>query len=102
VVGVAMDEEGWQTVKTYLEQHPINYRIVVGDGDFAKLYGVTSLPVTLLIDRRGRIADAHVFLRAVEARLLRKKGASRCAFTRESCWSASPWRSASPAAPPPS
>jgi peroxiredoxin len=60
-IGVAMDDEGWDKVKPYLEEHPINYRIVVGDANFAKLYGgITSLPVTLLIDRRGRIATTHV------------------------------------------
>ena len=46
-------------MKPYLEQHPINYPIVVGNADIAKSYGVASLPETLLIDRRGRIADAH-------------------------------------------
>jgi peroxiredoxin len=59
-IGVARDAEGWEKVKPYLEQHPITYPIVVGDEDFAKLYDVTSMPVTLLIDRRGRIADWHV------------------------------------------
>ena len=58
-IGVAMDGEGWPLVKPYLAQHPINYPIVVGNADIAKSYGVASLPVTLLIDRRGRIADAH-------------------------------------------
>jgi len=58
-IGVAMDEEGWAKVRPYLQQKPINYPIVVGDPDFAKMYKVTSLPVTLLIDRHGRIADAH-------------------------------------------
>jgi cytochrome c biogenesis protein CcmG/thiol:disulfide interchange protein DsbE len=55
-----MDAEGWPIVKPYLEKHPINYRILVGDADVAKLYDIKNLPVTLLIDRRGRIADAHV------------------------------------------
>jgi peroxiredoxin len=59
-IGVAMDEEGWQKVKPYLEAHPINYPIVVGVPDLATPYHITSLPVTLLIDREGRIADAHV------------------------------------------
>ena len=58
-IGVAMDEEGWDTVTPYLQQKPITYPIVVGDADFAKKYNVTSLPVTLLIDRHGRIAEAH-------------------------------------------
>jgi peroxiredoxin len=58
-IGVAMDEEGWKAVTPYLRKKPINYPIVVGDADFAKAYGVTSLPLTLLIDREGRIADVH-------------------------------------------
>src|SRR5262249_19322281 len=61
-IGVAMDDEGWQTVKPYLEQHPINYPIVVADANLAQRYHVTNLPVTLLIDRDGRIADQHVGL----------------------------------------
>jgi thiol-disulfide isomerase/thioredoxin len=61
-IGVAMDVEGWQVVRPYLDQHPINYRIVVADADFSRRYNVTSMPVTLLIDRHGRIADSHVGL----------------------------------------
>jgi cytochrome c biogenesis protein CcmG/thiol:disulfide interchange protein DsbE len=59
-IGVAMDEDGWKSVTPYLRKKPINYPIVVGDADFAQAYGVTSMPMTLLIDRKGRIADAHV------------------------------------------
>lgn len=58
-IGVAMDDEGWKTVKPYLAEHPINYSIVVTDPAVTKDYGVQSLPVTLLIDRSGRIADSH-------------------------------------------
>jgi len=58
-IGVAMDDEGWQKVKPYLAQHPITYPIVLGDAAFGKRYGITALPVTLLIDREGRIADSH-------------------------------------------
>jgi peroxiredoxin len=59
-LGVALDDEGWKLVRPYVESHPFNYPVVVGDADFAKVYGVTSLPVTLLIDRNGKIADTHV------------------------------------------
>jgi thiol-disulfide isomerase/thioredoxin len=59
-IGVAMDDEGWKLVNPYLEQHPISYPVVVGDADVATLFQITSLPVTLLIDRNGRIADWHV------------------------------------------
>jgi cytochrome c biogenesis protein CcmG/thiol:disulfide interchange protein DsbE len=60
-IGAAVDDEGWQTIKPYLAQHPISYPIVLGDMDVVqKTFGLpASLPVTLLIDRRGRIATTH-------------------------------------------
>lgn len=60
VVGVSMDEDGWKSVKPFLEKNPMNYSVVVGNPDLAKLYGVDSMPMTLLIDRDGKIAASHV------------------------------------------
>lgn len=59
-IGIAMDDEGWPLVKPYLVEHPISYPIVIGSADVAKRFQVTNMPVTLLIDRDGRIADQHV------------------------------------------
>jgi len=60
-IGVAVDEEGWRAVKAYLAEHPITYPVVLGDFDvLEKTFGLpASLPVTLLIDRQGRIAVTH-------------------------------------------
>jgi hypothetical protein len=38
----------------------MKYPVGLGDEDLAKLYGVNSLPMTLLIDREGRVAAKHV------------------------------------------
>ena len=60
VLGVAMDDEGWEAVKPYIEQHKINYRVVLGNDSVADQYGgVDALPTTFLIDREGRIAAKH-------------------------------------------
>jgi cytochrome c biogenesis protein CcmG/thiol:disulfide interchange protein DsbE len=59
VVGVAMDEEGWTIVKPFVAETKINYPIVIGNSDLATRFGVDGLPVTLLIDRNGKIADSH-------------------------------------------
>jgi cytochrome c biogenesis protein CcmG/thiol:disulfide interchange protein DsbE len=59
-ISVAMDVEGWRVVKPYLAAHPINYPIVLGNPTLVKPYSITNMPVTLLIDRTGKIADAHV------------------------------------------
>jgi hypothetical protein len=37
----------------------VNSPVVIGTPDLAKLYGVDSMPVTLLIDREGKTADLH-------------------------------------------
>src|SRR2546427_8267264 len=48
VLGVSFDDDGWKSVKPYMEEKKMNYRVVVGDDNVAKLYGgVESLPTTL-------------------------------------------------------
>lgn len=59
VIGVSMDDDGWKSVRPFLAQHKLNYPVVIGTQELGKKYGADSLPVTLLIDRDGRIAEAH-------------------------------------------
>ncbi len=63
VLGVSMDDNGWEDVKPFLAEMQVNYRIVIGNDRTAEVYGgVESLPTTFLIDREGRIAVVHVGL----------------------------------------
>jgi thiol-disulfide isomerase/thioredoxin len=63
VIGVSLDEEGWEVVKPYLEARKVNYRSTVGTDAVAQLYGgIEALPTTFVIDREGRIASTHVGL----------------------------------------
>ena len=60
VVGVSVDDDGWKSVKPFLEANQVNYPVVIGDWNLAARFGITSLPVTLLVDRNGKVADFHV------------------------------------------
>jgi len=63
VLGVSMDDEGWEVVKPFLAQLGVNYRVVIGNDETSQLYGgVDALPTTFLIDRAGKIAAVHVGL----------------------------------------
>ncbi|HLK20600.1 MAG TPA: redoxin domain-containing protein [Bryobacteraceae bacterium] len=63
VIGVSMDEEGWDAVKPYIDDHKINYRVLLGNEQVSDIYGgLDSLPTTLLIDRQGKIASVHIGL----------------------------------------
>jgi peroxiredoxin len=59
-IGVSLDEDGWTSVRPYLVTHPIDYPIAVADQNFARRFGFEgALPVTMLIDRAGRVAEVH-------------------------------------------
>jgi peroxiredoxin len=58
-IGVSMDDDGWKSVKPFLQQNKLNYPVVIGNEGLGKQFGVESMPVTLLIDRDGKIAESH-------------------------------------------
>ena len=69
VVGISMDilyeglkgpAEAWSLVNPFVEAHKLDYPILMGDDGITKRYSVNALPVTYLIDRRGRIAATYV------------------------------------------
>lgn len=62
VIGVSMDEQGWKLVKPFLEAKKMNYPVVIGNDDLAKKYGLEAMPMTLVIDREGKIAVSHTGL----------------------------------------
>ncbi|HLY15923.1 MAG TPA: TlpA disulfide reductase family protein [Bryobacteraceae bacterium] len=63
VLGVSMDDDGWEAVKPFINDVGINYRVMVGNDTTAEKYGgIEALPTTFLIDRDGRIAAVHVGL----------------------------------------
>lgn len=61
IVGVSLDQEGWDVVKPYLARMPISYPVVVGDGALADAYGgIDAIPATFIIDKNGNIAKKHI------------------------------------------
>lgn len=62
ILGVSLDEDGWNAVRPYVQARNVNYTVAIGNDDVARLYGADSLPTTLIIDRYGRVAATHVGL----------------------------------------
>jgi cytochrome c biogenesis protein CcmG/thiol:disulfide interchange protein DsbE len=60
VVGVSLDEGGWNVVKPFLADAKVPYRMLLGDDPTAQRYGIKNLPDTFLIDRKGRVAAAYM------------------------------------------
>ncbi|HEY4360401.1 MAG TPA: TlpA disulfide reductase family protein [Bryobacteraceae bacterium] len=63
VLGVSMDDDGWDGVRKYINEHKFNYRVVIGDDMTGKQFGgVEDLPTTFILDRSGHVAVKHVGL----------------------------------------
>ncbi len=63
VLGVAMDEGGWGAVKQFITAKQVNYPVMLGNDRVAAAFGgLNELPLTLIIDREGRIAAIHAGL----------------------------------------
>lgn len=69
VVGVSMDilyedlkgpDEAWTLVNPFVQAQKVDYPILMGDDGITKNYSVNALPVTYLIDKRGRIAATYI------------------------------------------
>ena len=59
VVGVSMDDGGPQLVRTFATQKGLSYPIVLGNETLSDKFHMESMPLTLLIDKQGRIAVFH-------------------------------------------
>ena len=59
VIGISMDEDGWKSVRPWIGEKGVNYSVVIGNDGLAKQYGLEGMPLTVLVDRDGRIADVN-------------------------------------------
>lgn len=63
VVGVSVDREGPEVVRSFAKDHDIPYPVVMGDAELIGAYGgIRAVPTSFLIDRQGRIVKKYVGL----------------------------------------
>jgi peroxiredoxin len=57
VLGMSADEDGERLVKSFAEERHINYPIALAGETALADYGVRSVPVMFVIDKKGRVAE---------------------------------------------
>ena len=63
VLGVSFDEDGWTSVKPFIEERHVNYPVVLAGPELPEQYRkIESLPATLMINRFGYITGTHLGL----------------------------------------
>ena len=60
IVGVSLDQGGWEKVNPFVKQNNINYPVVLDNGAVASTFGkIQFIPTTFIIDPSGNIIDEH-------------------------------------------
>ncbi len=59
LIGIDMYGESPKVVKTFMEKTHMNYRVAIGNDELGGRFHVEEMPLTLLIDRSGRVAQSH-------------------------------------------
>jgi peroxiredoxin len=57
VLGMSADEDGERLVKAFADEHRISYPIALAGETVLVDYGVRSVPVMFIIDKKGRVAE---------------------------------------------
>lgn len=59
VIGIALDETGFETVKPFVDAHKINYTVAVGTQDLFQQFNGAGIPYTLVLDPSQRIVKIY-------------------------------------------
>ncbi len=59
LIGLDMYGESPELIKTFMQKSKTTYPVAVGTDALGERYGLKEMPLTLLIDRKGRIALSH-------------------------------------------
>ena len=68
-VAISVDAGGWGDVQAFVKETPIEYEVVLDKDQVAAeaFGGLAGLPVTIFIDRQGRVAYKHIGITDIDA-----------------------------------
>jgi len=60
IVGIALDQSGWDVVKPFVQKYKIRYPVVLGDRKVVYDYGgIQAIPTTFIVDREGNVVGGQ-------------------------------------------
>lgn len=59
ILGQSMDEDGERAVKAFIEEYHINYPVALAPQQIQVDYGIVSVPVMYVIDKKGKVAEVY-------------------------------------------
>ncbi|GAC1465066.1 MAG: TlpA disulfide reductase family protein [Desulfuromonadaceae bacterium] len=59
ILGLSVDEDGERAVETFTDEFRINYPLALAGDSTTVEFGIRSVPVMYLVDKKGRIAEVY-------------------------------------------
>lgn len=59
ILGLSMDEDGEQIVKSFIDERRINYPVALASEQVQIDYGIVSVPVMFVIDKKGKVSEIY-------------------------------------------
>lgn len=59
ILGLSVDEDGERAVKTFADEFRVNYPLASAGDSTTVDFGVRSVPIMYLVDKKGRIAEVY-------------------------------------------
>jgi len=56
ILGLSADEDGERAVKAFTSEHHVNYPVALA-GETTSEFGVRSVPVMFVVDKKGKVAE---------------------------------------------
>ncbi len=61
MVGISLDRKSVDVVKSFVEQHQVNYPILMVDAKTPQAYGgIRSIPTTFVLDKAGKVRRKYI------------------------------------------
>lgn len=61
IIGISLDDDGWESVAPFVKRFKIDYPVVLGDRDVVLNYGgITAIPTTFVVDRKGYVVSGRM------------------------------------------
>ncbi len=61
IVGISLDQGGWNDIDPFVKKMNINYPVVLGNDQVAQDYGnIEAIPTTFIVNKEGHIVDRHI------------------------------------------
>lgn len=57
ILGLSVDEDGERVVTTFADEHRVNYPLALAGDSITADFGVRSVPIMYVIDKKGRVAE---------------------------------------------